>query len=204
MGSSWTGIIFLLNLYISVGNAYAAGLSWPESKAIGGWVRVVVCSAAIMSACGFIWCELIFLMFGAALVGYLEPNDVETALHLGYVVVIFPLLGSGLALWMHSVTKAWHQSSLSNVLTASYNTLALTYDVYQAGHLLPDAFTGLSEFFKGGEVKSKAHRVVILLVVISVCSGIFTTIAIVRYAARQHARQTLATLKKVRVDGSPA
>lgn len=204
MSEYWSGIIFLFNLYISLGNAYAVGLSWSEAKAIGGWVRVVVWSTAIMSACGFIWCELIFLVFGAALAGYLQPNDVETALRLGYVVVIFPILGSGLALWMHSLTNAWNRSNLSNVLTASYNTVALTYDALEAIHSLPDIFSGLSEFYKDGGIKTKAQRTIFLLVILAVGAGIFTTIVVVRYAARQHARQMLANLKNVRVNQSPA
>jgi len=204
MSELWTGIIFLLNLYISLGNAYAAGLSWSEAKAIGGWVRVVVWCTAIMSACGFFWCELIFLMLGGALAGYLQPNDVESALRLGYVVVFFPILGSGTALWIHSVTNAWDRSNLSNVLTASYNTAAMVYDAHEAIHSFPDILSDLSDFYKEGGIKSKAERTLVLLVVLAICAGIITTIVVIRYAARRHANQMLANRKKVRVNRAPA
>ena len=56
------GLVWLLNFAISIWNAYAVGKSWVEARAAGGWPRLMCWAGAVMSASGFSWCYLIFLV----------------------------------------------------------------------------------------------------------------------------------------------
>jgi len=95
MSSFWVFVLLIVNFGISWFNAYSVGRSWADSKAVGGWPRFIIWCAAVMSACGFTWCYLIVLTFMAGAAGYLSPRYMQLALEIGYVIIIFPILGSG-------------------------------------------------------------------------------------------------------------
>ena len=64
-------IIMLINLGISFYNARSAGQVWAESKAIGGWLRLLVWCGAIQAAIGFTMVYLIIVSYIAVSVGYI-------------------------------------------------------------------------------------------------------------------------------------
>jgi hypothetical protein len=85
-------------------NAWSVGKTWVESKAEGGFSYAVTWCALIMSASGFTWCYTILLALLAGNIPYhghvlLAPKYVNGAMELGYLVVILPILGSGLT-WL--------------------------------------------------------------------------------------------------------
>lgn len=189
--------LLLLNFGISWFNAWSVGRSWADSKAIGGWVRFMVWCGAIMSAAGFTWCYLIILAFIAGATGLLEYQYVKAALELGYVVIILPVLGSGLAIWIDSVTTAWRRRDAVSIGVAGWNTFAQAHNTYEAVSMLPGIFESLGEVFSGGDsddVKGKALILVLLLVVLALCGGVFTTVAIVRATARKYSYRTIDSL----------
>lgn len=191
-----TLVMLVINFGISWLNAWSVGRSWADSKVIGGWPRVLVWSAAIMSACGFTWCYLIVLALGAGAFGWLEPQYVKGALELGYVVIILPVLGSGLAIWIDSLTTAWRRRDLASGLTAAWNTYAQAHNTYQAASMLPRIFENLGDLFEGGDsdsdsAKSRAILAVVFLVVLALACGVLTTVAIVRSTAHAYATGVL-------------
>ncbi len=182
--------LLVLNFGISWFNAYSVGRSWVDSKVAGGWPRFVVWCAAIMSASGFTWCYLIVLALVARTTGYLEPQYVQTALEIGYVIIIIPIIGSGLGIWIDSVTTAWRRRDFASVATAGWNTYAQAHNVYQAASTLPGIFSHLGDVFDGGDSddkKSKAILFVFLLVLVALCGGVLTTVLIIRSTARGYA-----------------
>lgn len=193
-------LILVLNFGISWFNAWSVGRSWAETKAVGGWSRVVIWCAAIMSACGFTWCYLILLALGAGAIGLLEPQYVQAALEIGYLVLIGPILGSGLGIWIDSLTTAWRRRSVGSVAVAGWNTFAQVHNTYQAAKMIPEILEHLGEVFKsknGGKdvAKAKALLLIIILVVLAICAGTLTTVAIVRSSARKYAGKALDDMK---------
>lgn len=179
----------ILNVVISFINAWSVGRSWADSKAVGGWARVVTWSAAVMSACGFTWVYLVILALVARSGHWLPQRYVDGMLDLGYVVIILPVLGSGLAIWIDSLTTAWRQRSLGSGAIAAYNTFAMAHNVYEAATTLPDVVGRLTKTFSSDDDEdSGAAALAILLVIVALLGGVLTTAAIVRMSARSVAR----------------
>lgn len=189
-------ILFIINLVISAYNAWSVGKSWADVQAIGsGWQKIVVISAFIMSGCGFTWCYLIvFALIGNGL-GYLDMETVTMVLYLGYAVIILPVLGSGAAIWIDSVTTAYRHRDLGSVGTAAWNTFAQAHNTYRAIRDLGTVLKALGQFFKGGRSKGKAQLLVIVLVVIALLLGFITTYVIVMMSAGSYSRHVLQEMQ---------
>lgn len=181
-------ILLIINFGISWLNAWSVGRSWADSKAIGGWQRIVICSAAVMSAAGFTWCYLVIVSYIALFTGYLPPEYIRLTFEIGYVIIIFPVLGSGLAIWMDSVTTAWRNKSAASIGVAGWNTFAMAHNVYHASNALPGIFKHISNFAFGGNGtgQEKLVRIALALVFLALCGGVLTTWMIVRKTARKY------------------
>ncbi|OGJ58377.1 hypothetical protein A2635_03580 [Candidatus Peribacteria bacterium RIFCSPHIGHO2_01_FULL_51_9] len=183
-------VILVLNFGISWFNAWSVGRAWADSKAAGGLARLVVWCGAIMSACGFTYVYLVLLVLGASAFvdpEYLPPEYVQGAFELGYVIIIIPIIGSGIGITIHSICVAWRTRRLRDMGIAGWNIFAQSYNTYSAVRNLPGVFEHLGKLFKGGDGKGKALLFMVLLVVLAVCGGILTTTLIVRSTARSYA-----------------
>ena len=188
-------ILLVLNFGISWFNAYSVGRSWADSKAIGGWPRFMVWCGAVMSASGFTWCYLVGLILIATATGLLPMRYVHVALQLGYVVIILPVLGSGIAIWMDSVTTAWRRRDAASIGRAGWNTFAIAHDTCEAATTLPGIFKDLGSTLSERDddgAEGKLFYLATLIVVLVLCSGIFTTMTIIRSTARKYARSAIA------------
>jgi hypothetical protein len=189
MSSFWVFVLLIVNFGISWFNAYSVGRSWADSKAVGGWPRFIIWCAAVMSACGFTWCYLIVLTFMAGAAGYLSPRYMQLALEIGYVIIIFPILGSGFGIWMDCLTTAYRRRDFASIATAGWNTYAQIHNTYQAASMLPDIFKDIMKGLSEGDsddAKGKLVILALLLVLVALCGGVFTTIAIVKRTARNY------------------
>ena len=201
-------LLVALNFGISWLNAWSVGRSWADSKAIGGWTRTLAWCGGTMSACGFTWCYLVIVAMVAQATGFLPVKYAELSLELGYVVIILPVLGSGLAIWLDSVTTAWRKRDVVSIGVAGWNTFAMAHNTYEAATTLPDVFKHIGDTLSGGDdddAEGKLVSVAVLLVVIALCSGVFTTITIVRSTARKYATGVIADhgFAKESREGSP-
>ncbi len=196
---SLTVLFFLiLNFGISWWNARVVGQSWAESKHYGGWTRFITWCGAIMAACGFTWCFTTILAMIAGSTGWLPMSYVRTVMELGYVIVIAPILGSGLGIWIHSVTVAWRRRDFPSMAVAGWNTFAQIHNTYEAARVLPGILGNLREVFSGSDnddVKAKALMAVVLLVSLAVAGGVLLTVYIVRSTAREYAGQVFAEMR---------
>lgn len=190
--------LLLLNFGISWFNARSVGHSWADSKAIGGWPRLITWCAAIMSAAGFTWCYLIVLAMIAGATGLLAFEYVRVALEVGYLIIFLPILGSGLGIWIDSLTTAWRRRDAVSIGAAGWNTFAQVHNTYEAVSAIPGIFEHLGDVFEGSDsddVKGKALLLVLLLVLLALCAGVFTTVAIVRTTARTYAHEVLDEMR---------
>jgi hypothetical protein len=173
-------IVWVLNFAISSWNAYAVGTAWVEARVAGGWTRLVCWSGAIMSATGFSWCYLIFLVLTAAHFEYVTPEQVEIALSLGYVVLVPGMLT------VHSWAQAFRQGGVLNYGIAAYNTYAQLHNLWSAINTLPAAL-GRVRSYLGRNLESdrddrdsKSGLVIVLLLVgLALAAGVLTTTLII-------------------------
>ena len=147
-----------------------------------------------MSACGFIWCYTILEALVAHKLGYLNDKQVDGMLSLGYILIILPVIGSGLGITVFSWSEFIRRRSIGNGLTAGYNTFAQLYNTYEAIRELPDASRSVLDLFSGRDSddkdpKSLGGLLVLFLVLLALIAGIFTTWEIVRFADRLHMKR---------------
>lgn len=121
--------IWLLNFFISVLNAWGCGKSWTETKAVGKFPHLLNWCGAIMSAIGFTWCYMLI----AGWIGYTIPfdhkvhgvtvnspyfneKDLSFFFDMGYVILVVPLIGSGMVITVNSWCVAWRSRTFGDLL----------------------------------------------------------------------------------------
>jgi len=181
-------LVWVLNFGISVWNAYAVGKVWVEARHENGWHRFMCWMGAVMSACGFTWCYLSFLVLTASYFQWITEQQAMVALNLGYILLIPFLLFAGYAITLDSWVRAYRQGGFMNYGIAAWNTYANIHNTYSAWQNLGGAFTSLGDFFKGERKGGKdggagAIVVVILLVALALLAGVITTAVIIRRVA---------------------
>ncbi len=192
--------ILLLNVLISVWNCYAVGSAWKDTMTMGsGFNKLVLWSAVIQSGVGFSMPILLGLTFGsmAFLTSGVEPTltpqeakeVISAVMNLWYVAVIFPILGSGLAIWAHSLRIAYQRRDFASIATAGWNSFAQIHNTVSAVNNLGGAFGNIGEFFGkafsgSSDGKGKVGILVILLVVLSLVGGFMIAFGLVRYFAK--------------------
>jgi len=181
-------LVWVLNFGISVWNAYAVGKVWVEARHENGWHRFMCWMGAVMSACGFTWCYLSFLVLTASYFQWITEQQAMVSLNLGYILLIPFLLFAGYAITLDSWVRAYRQGGFLNYGVAAWNTYANIHNTYSAWQNMGGAFTSLGDFFKGDRKGSRdggasAIVVVILLVALALFGGVITTAVIIRRVA---------------------
>lgn len=184
-------LVWLLNFGISWWNARITGLIWVESKMMGGFTRFMTWMGAIMAACGFSWCFLIFLAFGAHYFYpvYFGAQAFKASLSLGYLIIVPAILFSGMMIWVESLVIAWRRRDLPSMGIAAWNTFAQIHNTYSAIQGMPAAFKEVGSFFKdvsgdSDDIKVIAFAIALAIVAIAVAAGVLLTVAIIKkYAA---------------------
>lgn len=193
--------LLLLNVLISIWNCYAVGSTWKDTMAAGsGFDKLLLWSGAIQSGVGFSMPILVgltvtavpFLTSGAE--PTLSPEEgkamMKAIFSLWYLAVIFPILGTGLAIWAHSIRMAYKERSIGSFAVAGWNTFAQVSNTLDALENVGPAFGTVGEFFgdalKGnGDAKGKAAILAILIVVIALVGGFMIAFALIRMFARR-------------------
>lgn len=192
-------LVWVLNFAISWFNAWGCGKTWTESKHAGGFAHLMNWMGAIMAAAGFTWCYLVIIGFFGTVIPIEQDNGTTAALltpvqlqafaDLGYMVIIFPILGSGLAITIHAWGVAWRRRSFGTGAIAAYDTFAMVYNISSAIDYMPGATGRLGDFFFGKDSKDdEGKSLVLLLVLLALAGGILTTYAIITRTAKATAR----------------
>lgn len=166
-------------------------------KAQGGVAHFMNWMGAVMSACGFTWCYTILLAVSGGSIPIpqedgssapiLDPESIQVLLELGYVAIILPVLGSGLAITLQSWAFFWRRRTFGSGAVAGYNTFAQVHNIYSAASTLPGVFRHLGSVFKGSSGQNTKNVVLIALVAIALFGGVLTTWVIIRASARRSA-----------------
>jgi hypothetical protein len=197
---------WILNAAISAFNAWACGIGWADSRRLGGWTRLVHWMGAVMSASGFTWCLLTLLATAGSHIPspwtdgpLLAPVLADLGLQLGYLVVIGPILGSGLALTVDAWAAFLRHRSAAHGAVAIYDTVAQFHNIYGAAHLLPDIAENAADLLFDGDGDDLLPRLglgvvalLVGLVALSLGGGVLLTRAILLATARDVARSDAA------------
>ena len=199
--------LVLLNFVISYFNAWACGKAWPETKHNGGWAHFMNWMGAIMSACGFTWCFLVIIAVGGSAIPYdshdpkhivyaVSPEMLRAIFELGYLIIIGPILGSGLAITVDSWAHFYRKRTFGSGALATYNTAAQMYNMYEAASAVPAILKDLGGLFAGKSSDSSSSDgegglsgililIVVLVVICALVGGILLTRAIIISTARK-------------------
>ena len=152
-------IVWVLNFVISWINAWGCGKNWTESKHAGGLAHFMNWMGAIMAAAGFTWCYLVIIGLLGTAIPFEHDNGTTAPLltavqvqafgDLGYMVIILPILGSGLAITIQAWSVAWRRRTFGSAAVAGYDTFAMVYNVTSAISTMPKATGRLGDFFFG-------------------------------------------------------
>lgn len=183
--------LLALNLVISWWNCRVVGSMWYESKFAGGFMRVLAWCGAVQAAVGFSSVIMLVLVFTGYATGHLPKQYAEAAGSLWYLLVIFPAIGTGLIITVHSLIQAWRERSMANIGTAAWNTFASAHNLYSAASNVPDAFSKVGDLFKGDKDDQKV-ALVLLIVAVAIGGGILITWLLISRYARQNLPQRVA------------
>jgi len=188
MGPVLYALVWVLNFGISVWNAYAVGKVWVEARHENGWHRFMCWMGAIMSASGFTWCYLSFLVLTADYFKWIGPDMTTAALDLGYILLVPFMLFAGYAITLDSWVQAYRHGGFLRYGAAAWNTYASIHNTYSAWRNMGGAFTSVGDFFRSkGSGRDRdgagAIIIVILLVALALFGGIITTTVIIRRVA---------------------
>lgn len=146
-----SGLLIVLLLALTFGiswwNAYVAGVNWIEARIAGGFARLLVWSAAIQSACGFTVCLAAAAAFLAWGTGYVPPQALKLLMELTYLLLILPVIGSGLVITAHGWMAFARERSVLNAGVAAWNTYAMASDLVDAIRVLPGVMGNVGEAF---------------------------------------------------------
>jgi hypothetical protein len=180
----------VLNFGISWWDAKVAGLIWREARTEGGWPCVVAWSAAVQSALGFTVVFAALLAWPASALHLLKGDALGATLSLTSLLVIVPLLGSGLVITIHSYAVACQERSPVPAAVAAWNTFAFAEDLANAGEGIVDAFSDLVNFVDGdADSDGVSLAAVIAAVALALGGGITLTYAILRSSMRERSTE---------------
>jgi hypothetical protein len=167
---------------------------------IGGFFRMTVWCGAIMSACGFTWVYIALLGMLAQSFQWLPAKYIQGIFSLGYLVIIVPVLGSGLGLAVSSWAQFWRQKNLINGGIAAWNTYAQISNMVSAVRFVPEAIGNVLSAFKGedDEEDNRALLIMLAVVLVAVGAGVMTARAIILGTARRTSQDVLTEIQAQR------
>ena len=176
--------LLALNFGISWWNCYAVGKVWEETKAVGGFPRVLAWCGAIQSAVGFSSVTGAILGYIAFKFGYLPPAAIKGAVSFWYVLIIIPCVTTGLIITIESWNQWWRDRSLMNLGVAGWNTFAQIHNtvgmIQNFGPALDDVGELFSALTSSDDAKGKIAGAAIFLALAAVASGILLTMVLIK------------------------
>ena len=176
-------LVLGLNLVISFLNARNVGASGrsrrPSAAGSACWLvrRHPVCRRLYIRL-------RVVVGYIAVQTGYLPPAMLGVMMNLIYLMIIVPLIGSGIFITIQSWIAFARDKSLANLGVAGWNTFAQAYNTYNAiqsfGPALESVQQGLGGLFSDDGDSDNSTARVILLVAIVLLAGVLTTNVIIR------------------------
>lgn len=190
-------LLLAVNFIISWSNANYVGRYWSESKEVGGSFRAYIIAGYIMAIAGFTMVYgYILLLICPFFLQLAEVNE-ETILmfeqlasDLIYLFCVATIVPTGFYIWIRSLKNFWEEKTLSNGLTAGWNSYAQIHNTVSVARNAPSALSRVEEAFFGRKNKKKDNTIIILcaifLIILAVFGGYFTASAIMKKADKEY------------------
>lgn len=174
-------LLLVVNLAISVFNAYQVGRVWIISKVAGGWISLLAWCGAIQSAVGFTVVYAYVIANIAITIGFMDQIAAQLMLALTYVVIIVPALGTGLIIVIQSWITLCRERTLVNFGVTAWNTVATISNTYNAVIDFSDVAGLIKDIVVGGDNDDDDSIVIkaVLLSIIAICLGVLTTYVLI-------------------------
>lgn len=208
----------LLTIGISFLNANSVGRYWTEKEDLPTWMRFMMWCGAIMATCGFfvVYVSIITMvmhdlhlfealamsLFKVEMTAAEAEIITQNIFDLSYLIIIFPVLGTGLCIWINSLAVAFIRRDFGSVAVAGWNTFAQVRNTMNAVRYVPQATKGLAEGIgKMLKKKDSATAIVYLLlflfpIVISLGGAIATTAIVIKASDEKYELEDVAALAK--------
>lgn len=198
-------LVLTVNFMISWANANYVGRYWSESKEVGGSFRIYIIAGYIMAIAGFTMVYGYILLLISPLFLQMAKVDQETILmieqlssDLIYLFCVATIIPSGFYIWLRSLKNFWEKKTLSNGLTAGWNSYAQIHNTVSTARNAPSAIGRVVETIFGGKSKKKDKTLIVLvaifIIILAIFGGYFTASAIMKKADREY--DMFADLKK--------
>ncbi len=114
----------------------------------------------------------------------------QLASDLIYLFCVLTIVPTGFYIWIKSLKNFWEQKTLSNGLTAGWNTYAQIHNTISVARNAPSALGRVAKALFGGKSKKKSETLVVLcaimVLIIAIFGGYFTASAIMKKADREY------------------
>lgn len=202
-------LVLVVNFGISWANASYVGRYWSESKEVGGSFRAYIVAGYVMAIAGFTMVYGYILLLVSPIFLQLAEADADTILmfqqlssDLIYLFCIITIIPTGFYIWIRSLKNFWEEKTLSNGLTAGWNSFAQIHNTVSAARNAPSALGRVAETLFGGKGKKKGNTLIVLLAIflfiLAIFGGYFTASSIMKKADREY--DMFADLKKRHAD----
>lgn len=204
--SLFMGIMLIVNFAISWMNARTVGKMWSESKAIGGFPRVLAISGYIMSIAGFtmVYVTLLTIIIANVAPNYDYLSDFQAQMLLGfindlsYVLIITAVLPTGIIIWINSLITFWRHKNLRTGAVAAWNTFATISNTVSAARNMPSAVGGIKRVLSNNDRGSGNIIIIgVIVVLAAILGGYFTASAIMHKQDRDYDFVEKVTGKKL-------
>ncbi len=173
-------LMLFINFGISFYNARTVGQIWCESKAIGGYLRLLAWCGAIQSAIGFTTVYSVIAVYFAYVFECFTAEEIARFYNLIYVLIIIPAISSGFIIMLNSWIHLYRERNLSSLGVAGWNTFAQFRNMYHAYHAFGPAVKSVLEMFGGSRSRRKGSTGSVVLAAIILLLGVLTTTVIIR------------------------
>lgn len=159
------GVILFMALIVGIGlgvaywNARIAGKIWLESKAVGGWIRVVAWCGAIQSAVAFALVYTVVVGIPLALYLKVKVEFFEYWMDWLAVFAVPALIGSSLIIAIESWRRWGRNRSLLNLGFAGWNTVSSVSSLDKDLSAIGEAVGRLFHVFSSSKPVSEANAV---------------------------------------------
>lgn len=192
-------LVLAINVLIASWNAYLVGRVYALAKGVG--VKLLLWCGLIQSVIGYSSALMFGLGIGAYELGWLDEKFLTYAIQLWYLGAIFPALGTGMVIWLHSVIDAVRNPSAGGFLAAGWNTYATFHNIGSALRHVPEAIDGVGEFFgemlEGKSGDDGKGKIALLVVLLALGIGIILTHVVFAMGRRTTANE-IAEIQQVR------
>jgi len=165
-------LIIIINTLISAYNAYSCGRIWSVCQ---GFMKIAAVAGLIVSVAGFIQTWVLLIGFITEYFGWLKPDALNALFSMTYVLIVLPVIGSGIILTIQSWIAAVRTRNVGSGAGAVWNTGATAYDIYQAMETLPNAFNSVINFFSSEDEDSGSKASVALIFTVAVMMSLGST-----------------------------